>query len=123
MTTRAERIINKILDAQERWRREVPEIADYYEEGRGNIAQIEVLGIDGTVKRFKCVGDRILETQEQAKHIIRTSYDSFVDMILGEADFLELWQTGKLVFDGEDFFYHASRWGQAFRRIRRRLRL
>jgi len=93
-------------------------------EGEGNIAELEVLGVNGERLRLKFDGSRIryAENSEMPLHIIRMSEDTYLDLIDGDTDLGTELDLGHITFEGENWLYHATKWRQGFERIRGILR-
>lgn len=90
------------------------------DEGEGNTAEVQIVGVDGESMRLRFDGDRVryADENETPLHVIRMSTDCFIDLIEGTADLDYLHNNGYVTFYGRDWLYHATKIKRGFVGIR-----
>ena len=121
-------IIDYLIEAQDILEKLIDERDKLYyqkelEMGRGNVALLSIYSGDG-ITNFKLACDsntgriRYASDHEPILHTIEMSEDTFIDLLTGEIDFQKAFFRGNIIFRGENWFYHATKWGIAIRRLR-----
>ena len=98
-------------------------------EGEGNVAQLNILGLQGEALKLKFDNGRVVyaETNEQPLHIITLSEDTMLDILDGSADLSSEFNLGHITFHNApgvsgDWLYHMTKWRDGFTRMRSTLK-
>jgi len=120
-----EDVINGLLKLQDMILKREPWLLEEAKESIENVAQIEIYHLFGAYReRLKLdKGLKIIKTTEKPKHLISMHLDVFLDLIIGTIDFGEAYVRGLVEFRGESYHVHALRWAEAFKRLRKYLKM
>ncbi len=112
------KIVDKLLQLQDRFYKEAEE---FYQEGKGRVSMLKVVGIDGETLKLKCDGQRIVyaEGNEEPVHVLKCTMDCFLDVVSGDLSLREAITKGNFVIetasDGNINLIECEKWAKSFR--------
>lgn len=114
-------LMDKLISLQERIR---PDLEEYVQEGKGRVALLRIVGMDGETLLLKEENGRMkyAEKGEKAVHIFRCSSDTFLDLLAGDSTVRKEATLGHFTIEdaesGEINLIELEKWSKAFARMK-----